>query len=78
MIGKGLRNWIRVQLGLWTLAIVLNSSLLTRGLPAGGLVTAGEMKEKDRWTEAHLLKRDPDLPFSFIYEGKVARTLLAN
>jgi alpha-galactosidase len=38
--------------------------------------TSGEMKIKSKWVKEHLLSTYPDLPFSFIYDGKASSELL--
>jgi alpha-galactosidase len=38
--------------------------------------TSGEMKIKSKWVKEHLLNDDPQLPFSFMYDGKASSELL--
>ena len=39
-------------------------------------MTSGEMKIKSQWVKKHLLDADPQLPFSFLYDGKSSSELL--
>ena len=38
--------------------------------------TQGDLKTKSKWVKEHLLNADPQLPFSFIYDGKASSELL--
>ena len=71
-----LGNQIQARLGSCAVAAVLYFGLLPAGTRAAGLVTAQGMKEKDHWTQAHLLHRDASPPFSFSYNGETSRPLL--
>ncbi|HQG62983.1 MAG TPA: alpha-galactosidase [Bacteroidales bacterium] len=44
--------------------------------PTTTMSTSGEMKLKSRWIKEHLIKDNPLLPFSFLYDGEASSELL--
>jgi len=40
------------------------------------LVTSGDIKIKSKWVKEHFLSYNPQLPFSFLYDGKASDELL--
>jgi alpha-galactosidase len=60
-------------LALTIICLVITSACTSK---LDKMVTSGEMRVKEKWVKEHLLVDDPQLPFSFLYDGKATSELL--
>ena len=72
-MANGVNSWFRLrQTGLILLGIVL----ITAQAYCQEWMTKGERQNRNQWVKQHFLNSNPQIPFSFIYNGQSSEKLL--
>jgi len=58
-------------------SLIVMGISLTANAGKGTLMDMADMQQKDRWVRERLLNKEPNLPFSFTYDGKDFHDLLS-
>jgi len=71
-----MRKLIQIKKLCFTCTLLCGMLLSSCTRQPDAVVTQGDLKMKSEWVKEHLLNADPELPFSFVYDGKASSELL--
>ncbi len=67
-----------IRLALWVAAVTLSLALGKGVVGAAAFVNAGEMKQRDQWSQKYLLEVKTLKPFSFMYGAQSSKNMLSD